>query len=407
MAKYEELSLKEEIDEEIVEEIEEQEQWEELPREKRRTRRNEKMRKLYLRGSIRRLLVAAVLAAATLVFYAWASMNPEFVNTSYRRFSGDVLYAMSKVSGVVPFSLAEILLYLAILTGVVAVIRLLWVLITGPRRFRYLLRFVSVVTLVGVCFVSAFTVLWGINYRSCDLAQQMGYTVKSRPKEELIALNEYIVEKANAYAALVERDENGSVVFEPGLSEMAKRVAAEFSLTSGRKEAPTKAILASVPMSYSQITGIFIPFTAESNVNTNNITADLPFVMAHELAHRYPIAPEDVCNFMAFYVLEDAEDPLLRYSAYLSAIRYCQNRLYGEDYDEFARIYGMYSPEVGKDLEDYRAHWKQYEGKVADVSNKVNDSYLVIQGQPDGVKSYGRMVDLMLAWFEAEIGFEQ
>ena len=38
------------------------------------------------------------------------------------------------------------------------------------------------------------------------------------------------------------------------------------------------------------------------------------------------------------------------------------------------------------------------DGKVAEVQDKVNDAYLKGNGQSDGVQSYGRVVDLMLAW---------
>ena len=38
-----------------------------------------------------------------------------------------------------------------------------------------------------------------------------------------------------------------------------------------------------------------------------------------------------------------------------------------------------------------------FEGTIAEVSTKVNDTYLKAHSQTDGVKSYGRMVDLMLA----------
>ena len=31
------------------------------------------------------------------------------------------------------------------------------------------------------------------------------------------------------------------------------------------------------------------------------------------------------------------------------------------------------------------------------MANRVNDTYLKLHGEPDGVKSYGRMVDLLLA----------
>ena len=52
-----------------------------------------------------------------------------------------------------------------------------------------------------------------------------------------------------------------------------------------------------------------------------------------------------------------------------------------------------------KDLQENNDYWDQYEGKVAEVSNQVNDTYLKINDQKDGVQSYGRVVDLMLAMF--------
>jgi hypothetical protein len=38
------------------------------------------------------------------------------------------------------------------------------------------------------------------------------------------------------------------------------------------------------------------------------------------------------------------------------------------------------------------------------VSNQLNDAYLKLNSQSDGVKSYGRMVDLMLAYNRSQGG---
>ena len=37
---------------------------------------------------------------------------------------------------------------------------------------------------------------------------------------------------------------------------------------------------------------------------------------------------------------------------------------------------------------------------MAEVANQMNDVYLKINDQKDGVKSYGRMVDLMLGYYK-------
>ena len=49
-------------------------------------------------------------------------------------------------------------------------------------------------------------------------------------------------------------------------------------------------------------------------------------------------------------------------------------------------------PEAGA-----KRRWKQFEGPAAEISSAVNDAYLKANRQEEGVKSYGRMVDLLLA----------
>ena len=75
------------------------------------------------------------------------------------------------------------------------------------------------------------------------------------------------------------------------------------------------------------------------------------------------------------------------------------NIFYTEDHDSFARLYNLYSEDVRRDMEFSRNYWKQFETKVADLANKVNDTYLKANNQHDGVRSYGRMVDLLLAYY--------
>ena len=55
-----------------------------------------------------------------------------------------------------------------------------------------------------------------------------------------------------------------------------------------------------------------------------------------------------------------------------------------------------------EDLQADSAFWLQYDGKAAEVSQTVNNTYLKLNSQDDGVKSYGRMVDLLLAYRREE-----
>lgn len=364
-------------------------------------RGNEKLQNIHRRSTLKILTAAAVPVLLTLLLLAAAAWLPGFTDGLYRDASRAVIHVLSRVTGWIPVSVAEVAIGLAVLSLLIALLRLLWVLISGPRRLAYLLRFVAWMLFHAAMLIFLFEAIWGLNYRAQPLAETMGLTVQARSPEELKTLNRYLIDRANALAPQLPRQSTGSA--SPiDFRDVAGRVADEFSKTTGRSEAPVKELLTSKWISYTRTTGIFIPYTGEANVNSDNTPADLPFVMAHEMSHRYAIAPEDEANFYAFYILEDASDPLLSYSAVLSAVLYCQNALYASDYDAFAELYASYSELVRRDLSDYSNHWKQYEGRISEISETVNNTYLIVQGEPDGVRSYGRMVDLMLAWYDAQ-----
>ena len=67
----------------------------------------------------------------------------------------------------------------------------------------------------------------------------------------------------------------------------------------------------------------------------------------------------------------------------------------------------MLSDGVQRDLAANNAYWDQFEGPIAQISSQVNDSYLKANQQEDGVKSYGKMVDLLLADYRQRHGIEE
>ena len=88
------------------------------------------------------------------------------------------------------------------------------------------------------------------------------------------------------------------------------------------------------------------------------------------------------------------------------ALVHSMNSLYSVDQDAFFALAQQYSPGVAMDFQYNNLYWQQFEGAVAVVSSKVNDSYLKANFQSDGVQSYGRMVDLLLADYRSRHGLE-
>jgi hypothetical protein len=93
----------------------------------------------------------------------------------------------------------------------------------------------------------------------------------------------------------------------------------------------------------------------------------------------------------------------LQYSSTMLALITAGNALYDQSPDLYSKIRDMYSEGVLKDLRANSSYWVKYEDTVVSTfSNQINDTYLKANAQTDGVKSYGRMLDLLLAKYRMD-----
>ncbi|MBO5845558.1 MAG: DUF3810 family protein [Clostridia bacterium] len=146
--------------------------------------------------------------------------------------------------------------------------------------------------------------------------------------------------------------------------------------------------------------GSLFLFTGEANINVNFPDYTIPYTAAHELAHQRGIAREDEANFVAFLVCIESEDRYIRYSAYLNLYEYVANALYSADPDLYFQVRAKLSNDVKGEMRAYSEFYDKYRESVAsDVSEAVNNTFLVIQGT-EGTKSYGMVVDLAVAYYK-------
>ncbi|MBQ3894537.1 MAG: DUF3810 domain-containing protein, partial [Clostridia bacterium] len=225
----------------------------------------------------------------------------------------------------------------------------------------------------------------------------------------------YLGKKATEARQGLPLDEKGFVVDSRSAQEILSaspagyaKAAEEFSCLSGRFT-PPKAALFSEIMSYEQIAGIFPIVFTESIVNKNAPAYDLPSVACHELAHQLGFAQEDEANFIGYLAAICSDDPLYVYSGYYSGFCYAMNKLYSFDRDRWAAVWQ--SPEIdaegiSNDMRRSNEIWDSYRKKaevVSKVSEAVNDSYLKSNDISDGTHSYGRVVDLLIAYYSEQL----
>lgn len=309
------------------------------------------------------------------------------------------------LTGLLPFSLAELLVVL------LPLLALIWIAVQAARAVRSKenrgrtladsgLRLLCAVGIVLLLF----TTNCGINYSRSTFAQTCGLPVQDSSLEELETLCNSLKDKLNTLRPQMPEDENAVMELSSSFSSLNTdtqtafdTLANEYPLLTSGYTGP-KPVLLSRLMSWCNITGVFFPFTFEANVNTDVPDYSIPSTMCHELSHLRGFMREDEANFIGYLACCRSENTQLQYSGYMLAFIHVNNALYTADAERAGRtIYAQLDSGVQRDLSANNAYWKQFEGPAAEISSAVNDAYLKANRQEEGVKSYGRMVDLLLA----------
>ncbi|MFQ9704584.1 MAG: DUF3810 family protein [Enterocloster clostridioformis] len=112
---------------------------------------------------------------------------------------------------------------------------------------------------------------------------------------------------------------------------------------------------------------------------------------------------EDEANFIGYLACIGSDSPDFRYSGYLTGWVYAGNALAKADPESYYDLYTKLSPQAARDLDLEQPVLGAFDGPVAEASTQMNDRYLKAHSQEDGVRSYGRMVDLMLAYYKEQL----
>lgn len=361
--------------------------------------------------TIRRFAAAgSLLALAGLLMAAFGQWGAAFF-PAYRSFSKAVEGALATLFSILPFSAWD---FLALAIVIVALARLIWRIATHHPISRWF---------ANICVLAAALVLfavaaWGLNHYAPPLSEEIGLTVEEYSADELENATAYYLEQAAARAQSVPRNDDMTLATQDfdELAEIAggsySALAQEYSLFEGSTAPVKKLLLAGEPLLYSGHTGIFWPLTGEANVPENVAAAELPFTMCHEAAHRLGIASEQEANFCAFLAASSSDDARFSYAAYYSAFCYCLNAL-ASNYPE--RAQALLEEAIGEEVDPSNAktygarlvlydrscasqHYQTYEGPAKEAGTAVNDTYLKTFSEESGVKSYGEVVDYLIAW---------
>lgn len=361
-------------------------------------------------------LLSLLLFPLSILINTISSRYPYFIEKYYSlSINKFVVEILSNISGIFPFSLYELTIYLIIISIALSIIYTFYIIINNPNKLKvfiknFLLNILSIISIAYFLFI----ILWGLNYNRIPLETTLikNYNLKynksissiDKTKEDLVNLYEFLIERTNETRKLVKSNSgimkantdykgiiNRAYLGYENISDLFPNLSGNYS--------DAKYVISSKFMCYTGITGIYFPFTGEANVNIAIPDIYIPSTTLHEMAHQRGYASEDEANFIAYLASINHPDIDFKYSGYILALNHTANALYSADYDAYINLSKNISEDVLSDLNNNRKFWDKYEGKIDDISNEINNTYLKANGVSEGVKSYGKMVDLLLTYY--------
>lgn len=348
----------------------------------------------------RTAILAGLLPAGLLLAFA-ARFAPGAVETLYARgaYRG-VAAAFAVATGWIPFSIAEPLLVIALGLAAWRLARHVRAMVRPAEpRWRLLLRAaLDGAAVLGVGY-AAFLLLWGLNYCREPLAISLRLPVRESSAGELGRLHDELVDEANALRANLPEDGEGVLALaDPEAEARAayEALAKRDALFRGVYGRPKRAWLGTCVLSLAGVAGIYCPFTGEPHVNPSLPGPAMASTICHEMAHHRGFAAEDEADFVGILACRASASPATRYSGVLAALLHVRAALGTGDR-------GRLSAGVVRDSEAIARWVRTHTHRVAaSVGERVNDAYLRANAQRDGVRSYGRVVDLLLAQRRAQ-----
>ncbi len=270
----------------------------------------------------------------------------------------------------------------------------------GLVVYRASLGVVAMASVIYFCF----TLLGGLNYYRDSFLSYTPYHEETYSEEELVKLCQSLADEMGQARERLGEDHDPRLQASADFSYYAQQsvvsmqlLAKQYPILARSFYSTPKPVVMSKLMSRAGIMGIFIPFTLESDINADLPVSMIPVTMTHELAHQCGFMYEDEANFIAYLACRKQDDPMIRYSGLFQAFDYSISALANVDAQKALAITTSLPEQVRQDMIARDQYWAKYEGIVSDVSNNVNDAYLKANNQTDGVSSYHKMVNLLLA----------
>ncbi len=342
----------------------------------------------------RRRQVLGVLAIVAAAAAALARPSPDLIERFFSlRLYPHVQHALTAATNILPFSVLDVLLILAVSTLVFAL----------ARGTRATLRDRSIAPLGRAIFGLASTAavaylvflsLWGLNYRRVKMPDRIVMSQASVEAGAVVALGLETVHQLNSLHAEAHRIGWARAAWQsPTLTASAAEVQSALTGVAPAVPGRLKGSILGPWFRWTGVDGMVNPFGLDVIENPDLLPFERPFVAAHEWAHLAGFADEAEANFVGFLTCVRASVPD-QYSGWL----YLYWQVAGEsDRASRTQLLNAMAPGPRADVDKIIARLRRGElPRLRLASWLVYDQYLKANSVEAGVRSYGAVLNLLV-----------
>ncbi len=346
-----------------------------------------------------------IMLAAALMLRILSRVLPGFADRYSDLVNPLMVGSLGRLSGLLPFSLFEILLCLLIISVLRTVYHFAADLYFRDRRAAYRQRFpadLRFLSVLAAVIILLFEINEDVYFSRKRFAVRYGLERSFYTNEELAEVCTYLIGEINETAPLVARDEKGIMQVSEDLSgrmrTAMRSLGEEYPELSGWYPRP-KPVFFSTLLSRCDITGVYSMFTVEANYNRDIPPYNLPFTMGHELSHLKGFESEKEANFLGYLSCIRDKTPDLHYSGAMLGWVYCGNEMKKRDPGIWKELAARICPEADRDLRENNRYWDSYKGRASEAMHDINDTYLKAEGLEEGYASYDLVTDMIVAYY--------
>ena len=238
---------------------------------------------------------------------AWHSMN---ISQNYLRIVGTI-------TSFLPFSIMEISILCLVLASITLIVFIIINFIKKkPKKALFKIALLSTIA-IGVISNYEFSV--GVSYHKNNIKFNYDSVYeKSYDYEDTVS---FMIDDFNETVTKLNFAQDGQVQNPYSLNEINEIFVDLYSKYDSNNQLysftpKVKHLLSSFVFREFQITGVYFGLTGESHITRGIPNSELPYTIAHELAHAKGDMDEYDCNAIAFDICLNSENPYLKYSAY-------------------------------------------------------------------------------------------